>query len=244
MDNEFSLDDVLNDNGQTQDAAPAQAEPLPDEATASTTGEPEQSEPAPETVAPPAAETSEPEHVPIAALKGERAKRQQAEQLVQQYEAYFQQLQQQTQPQEEDPVALFAERVKQALYPEFQQSMLMQKAQLAERFARQQWADYDEKVQLVVAEAERNPFLRDMIAQADDPAAYAYNVGQQIAQARGFATPAPSREQLEAEIREKIMAEIGMAPKPVPTSLANQRSVGTRSAQASTTPFSIDDVLG
>jgi len=247
---EFSLDDVLG-NGPAEE--PEQTGQPRDEhgRFSSTAGDMEQAEPEP-TETPPVSEESEPTHIPFAALKDERTKRQQAEAerqameaRLQQYNAYFNQLQNQQQPEvNDDPVALIAEQIRQQIMPDVQMQVLTARVDVAETLARQKWQDYDDKVELFKEEAQKNPFLVQQVMQATNPAEYAYNVATQIAQARGYNnSPAPSREEMMAQIREELKAEMGLSNRQAPQTLANQRSVGTRTAQVSTAPFSINDVL-
>jgi hypothetical protein len=116
---------------------------------------------------------------------------------------------------------------------------------VAEEFARQKWADYDEKVEHFKEAAKTNPFLLQELRTAANPAEYAYNAANKILEAKQYGTASPSREQLEAEIRQKIMAEIGMPPKvQAPTTLANERSTGSRSGPAWSGPTPLGDIFG
>lgn len=197
--------------------------------------------------------TSEPEpgHIPIAALKDERAKRQameeqfrQANERLQQYESYYAQQQPGAQPeQEQDPIEFIAQQVMGRLQPQTEAQMLTMRVNVAEEFARQKWQDYDEKVELFKEAAAANPFLVEEMKRSANPAEYAYNAAQKINEARTYGTATPSREQIEAEIREKIMAEIGMKPQ-APTSLIGTQSRGTRAGPAWTGPSSMGEILG
>lgn len=260
MENGTSLDDILNSEPTEQVEQPVETiDPPRDEMgrfAPKEQGEqqPEAVEAAPDAQDAPPASEQEPSHIPVAALKDERTKRQQAETerqelaaRLQQYEAYFQQLQQQA-PQtdeEPDPIDALTAQIEQSVMSKVQHQHLTDKVNMTEVFARQKWADYDEKVELFKAEAQKNPFLVQQLMQAPNPAEYAYQVSEQIAVARNYGGTAPSREQLEAEIRQKIMAEIGMSPKPTaPTSLASERSVGSRSGPAWSGPTALGDILG
>lgn len=209
--------------------------------------EPQAAEPVAEE-GPPPSEPSEPGHVPIAALKDERAKRQQLEQQLAEYQAYIQQVQQQQfQPAdpEVDPIAYLKEQVQAEVMPQVQQYALQFRVEMTEQLARQKWQDYDAKIELFKQEAASNPFLVEQVKQAPNPAEYAYNVASQIAVARQYGSEAPpSREELEAKIRAEIMAEIGMKPaQSAPTTLATQRSVGSRSGPAWSGPKAITDIF-
>jgi hypothetical protein len=245
MDNNgVSLDELLGDEPATE-AQPETIGQAQDEAgpiATADTGE------TPETAneGPPPSEPAEPQHIPISALKDERAKRQALEVQLQQYQAYFEQANQYQEPaQEDDPLALVIEQVRAQVMPQFQQQALQMRVEMTETLARQKWQDYDDKVELFKEEAQRNPFLVQQVAAAPNPAEYAYNVASQIALARQYGSEAPpSRAELEAKIREEIMAEVGLNPrKSPPTSLASERSVGARSGPAWSGPPSLDDLL-
>lgn len=194
---------------------------------------------------------SEPGHIPIAALKDERNKRQraedearQAQERLAQYEAYFAQQSQQQPDAEQDPIEFLAQEVLNRVQPQTQQQYMLMRVEVAEQFARSKWADYDDKVETFKEEAQRNPYLWQELARAPNPAEYAYNAAQNILAARtyGTATP-PSEAEIEARLREKIMGEIGMGRPNVPTSLATAQSRGTRSGPAWSGPTAIGDIL-
>lgn len=199
-------------------------------------------------------------HIPVAALKDERTKRQQAEEQLRKYEEYFQQLQQSEAPQPIDPgfdpeTQAFVDAIRQQVSAEVlanvqqytQNQFLMERGKIAEWRARDRYQDYDETVEHFKAAAGENQFLMQELLRADDPAEYAYKVGKQVQEARSIGT-APSREQMraeiEAEIREKLKAELGLpATRQAPTTLAAERSVGSRSGPAWSGPVSMDDLL-
>jgi hypothetical protein len=256
MENSTSLDDILG--GDEAPEQEAQSGPIRDEHGRFASAE---QQPQPEEMGDSAAQPlegpppSEPEtgHIPIAALKDERYKRQAAEQAfneaqqrLAQYEAYFAQANQQQAPQEEeDPVEYLTQQIASRLGPQVQQQQFLLKVEVAEQFARQQWADYDTTVDVFKDEAGRNPHLWAAVQQAPNPAQYAYNAGKNILAARTYGSEAPpSRDQIEAEIREKIMAEIGVNRPNVPTSLANAQSRGSRGGPAWSGPASLDSILG
>lgn len=251
METETSLDDLLSGNEPEIEQQPETIGQPRDESgrfAPKEQGEEQQEEPVAKDV-PPASEP-EPSHIPMAALKDERTKRQQIEaerqqlaERLQQYETYFQQLQAQTgQEEEQDPIELIAQQVMSRLQPQNEMQMLTVKVELAEQLARQKWADYDEKVEHFKEAVKANPFLLQELRNSTNPAEYAYNAANRILEAKSYGS-APSREQIEAEIREKIMAEIGVNRPQAPTSLATERSVGSRSGPAWSGPATLDDLL-
>lgn len=211
------------------------------------TGEEAPETPAPE-AAPPAAE---PQMVPISALMGEREKRQQFEERLRQYDEYFAQLN--SQPQEvpdqfADPEGHTAHVIKQAVQealqqitPQLQRTQTLSRAEVSEMLARQKYEDYDAKIEVFKEALQENPFLAAQVQQAADPATFAYNAATKYQEAKQYGTATPTRESIEAEIREKVIAELGLSPK-VPSTLAGDRSVGTRSGPAWSPP-SFDDII-
>lgn len=250
MENGTSLDDILNSEPAAEQQPETIGQPRDEQGRFAPKDEPgEQLEPEAQDSGPPPQE-QEQSHIPIAALKDERTKRQQVEAerqelaaRLQQYEAYFQQLQQGGQEEEPDPIQVIAQQVMSQLQPQHEMQMLRQKADFAEVLARQRWADYDEKVEHFKEAARSNPFLLQELSRAADPAEYAYNVSNRILEAKQYGS-APSREEIEAQMREKIMAELGMNRPQVPTTLANERSVGSRSGPAWAGPTPLGQILG
>lgn len=247
-----SLDEILNGDrsgepeqaetiGQPRDDHGRFAAKEPGEQAGQETPEQQQEEP-------PSSE-QEPSHIPIAALKDERTKRQQIEaerqQLAErlaQYEAYFQS-QQQPQEEEVDPIQLIAQQVMSQLQPQQELQALTMKVELAEHMARQKWTDYDEKVEHFKEAAKSNPFLIQELRGASNPAEYAYTVANKILEAKQYST-APAHEEIEAQMRAKIMAELGMSSPKAPTTLANERSVGSRTGPAWSGPTPLGGILG
>lgn len=250
MDNETSLDDILGSEETIQIEQQEESSQLRDEQgrfAAAETGD------TPETAQQEGPPPSEPEqsHIPIAALKDERAKRQaleneyrQAAERLQQYEAYFAQQNGQQQQQEQDPLEIIAQQVMSRLQPQTEMQMLTMKVDMAEQVARTKWADYDEKVEHFKAAVQTNPFLLQELKAAANPAEYAYNAANRILEAKSFSQPGPSREQMEAEMREKIMAELGLNKPQAPTSLVTEQSKGTRAAPSFAGPTPMTQILG
>lgn len=212
----------------------------------------------PQQEAPPASEP-EPSHIPIAALKDERGKRQtlereleQARAVLQQYEGYFAQQPAPQAPEidpEQDPLAWLKSEVTKAVLaevqPQTQEQQFRTHVHVSEQFARSKWPDYDQKVEVFKSMVQQAPVLWQAMQEAADPAAYAYNAANNMLSARALGdAPAPSEAEIEARLREKIMAEIGVQPPNVPTSLASQQSRGSRGGPAWSGPTAWGDVLG
>jgi hypothetical protein len=210
-----------------------------------------------EEVAPPA--TDRLPQAEYAALKDERTKRQQLEERLRQYDDYFAQVQAQQQPQQRiekpdmfaDPEGYEAHlrseilaQVKQELQPTIQQSQIMGRAEVSELMARQKYEDYDATIEQFKEALTANPFLLNQIQQAPDPATFAYNAGKQWEASKSYGHGAPpSEEQVEARMREKIIAELGLDRPKAPSTFAGDRSVGSRAGPAWTGPTPMGDLL-
>lgn len=198
----------------------------------------------------------EPGRVPVAALQDERQKRQQLEAQLEQALGLLNQRQAQ-QPQQPPPdmfddpdgfKAHFREQLKaellQELGPTMQHQGVMTRAEVSEMLARQKYEDYDQTVESFKEAMQANPFLLTQLQQAPDPATFAYNAGKQFAEAKAYGGALPSRDQLKAELLEEVKAELGLANRPsVPSTLADSRSVASRSGPAWTGPTPLGDIL-
>lgn len=206
---------------------------------------------------PPTEQTNRLPQAEYAALRDERQKRQQLEERLRQYDQYFAQLQAQPQqPQQrpdmfEDPEGHEAYVVEQAvaralekLQPTIQHGQTLTRAEVSEMLARQKYEDYDDTVEVFKEAMEANPFLLSQLQRAADPATFAYNAGKQYQAAKAFGSEAPpSREQIEAELREKLVQELGLNRPTAPSTFAADRSVGSRSGPAWSGPTSMGDLL-
>jgi hypothetical protein len=190
-----------------------------------------------------------------AALKDERTKRQQLEERLRQYDEYFAQVQAQQQPIEApdmfaDPEAFQGHVIEQAvqkalekLQPAIQQGQMMSRAEVSELMARQKYPDYDTKIEVFKEAIQSNPFLLTQIQQAPDPATFAYNAALKYEEAKQYGTASPSKEDLKAQLREEIIAELNLNRPKAPSTFAGDRSVGSRSGPAWTGPTPLGDML-
>src|SRR5262249_54890840 len=141
----------------------------------------------------------EPGHIPIAALRDERQKRQQLEAQLEQYETYFSQLQQQAQqPQampdmHEDPsgyTAWIAGQVRDHVMREVQQYGeqygATTRTEVSELLARQKYEDYEQKIDVFKQAMIENPFLIDQVKRAADPAHFAYQAAGKYLEAKQY----------------------------------------------------------
>ena len=156
----------------------------------------------PETPAPEVPTTPEPkeEHVPLAALKAERAKRQEYEARLRQYE----------QEMQRQPIPDFNQSPDgyvQAVLNQHSQQMQVRMLGALEAQAREMYPDYDEVFEIVQESAESNPVLTQQILQAPNPAMAAYKLGKQLREMQAMQDPDAYRAKIEAEIRAKVDAE-------------------------------------
>lgn len=205
----------------------------------------------PPPAAPPAAEP-DPPHVPIAALKDERAKRQQIEAELTAMKARLAEIEKATpqQPRPEpqplpDPVkdpagyrAAIAEEV------------LNERFNMSEMMARRDYPDLDEKLATFQAAAEADPALAHKLRSQPHPWDWMYQEAKRI-QARNEIgdDPVAFRERVRAELMAELQgkppaaAPVPPDATPLPTSLAAARSVGARTVKESTGPTPLNEIV-
>lgn len=260
MDN---LDDFLKGNDDAQpeltEATATEAVETPAEATEAPQARPEGEQPkaerprgpdgkfipkGEETGSPPVQEST----IPESALLGERRRRQEAEQRLQQYEQYLAQLQQQPDPDMfEDP-----EGFKKSLRDQIKAEAIAEaRREAAETFqyhriasAAQQFMagkeDYQEAVNVFGQMASVNPRLLAEMQASPNPAEYAYNAGKtQIEIAQHGSIEAVVQARVEAELKAKQAAP-ATSPQ-VPDTLADAQS--SRGSAAPLNVPTLDDIL-
>jgi len=193
-------------------------------------------------------QNTEERHVPLAALEAERKGRQDWKEKAARYEGELaevrRQLEQRQQPQgeqqqERNPFEVMQERI------------LNERFNTSEMIARQAHADIDEKIEVFKTAMEKNPALYAQMQADRHPWEFAYREGARMLLAQEMGDdPTAYRSKLEAEIREKVMAELGhtsttpaASKTPLPASLAGARSSAARSAPSFTGPTPFDQVV-
>jgi hypothetical protein len=214
------------------------------------TGVQEASEPQP---VPPTEQNSQLPPHEYAALKDERRKRQALEDEARQLREALtrMQVQPQQQPQQapefwDDPQSFMDQRFSQMteqLFQQWEQRQQVQRIDASEQAAKAKYADYDDAYQAFEQAVRLNPTLAVELAQAPDPGEFAYRRGKT---ARAIQSVG-SLEELEAQIRAKVMAEAQAAIAParsvLPSTTAADGSVGVRGGPEWTGPRTIDDYL-
>lgn len=123
---------------------------------------------------------------------------------------------------------------------------------MSEQMLRQQHQDVDEKIAIFQEEAARNPTLAAQLRQQPHPWAWAYQQAGVIAARKEIGDdPAAFRARVEAELREKIQAELGAGQQQqpaaalptLPPSLTTARSAAPRGAHPTTGQTPLADIL-
>ncbi len=204
----------------------------------------------------PASEPSEPpsDKLPPETFKGLREEREKRQALQAELEALKQQFQAvQNPPQapapppsiwEDDQGAL--DHVKnEAITTAVQQANFNSKLDMSEMMVRQANADFDEVKADFLALAQQNPTLAQQALADPHPWNKAYQIAKNHKAMQELGST--NVTELEAKLREKIMAEM-QATAPVmpniPQSLTMARNVGQRSGPGWSGPRSLDDLLG
>jgi hypothetical protein len=249
MDN-GSLDDILNgDNAPIEAPAVEEAAPAVETSPRDEQGRfaPKVDNAAPETPEPqgaPTAPTVEPGHVPYAALRDERHKRQQLEARLAEIERA--QTQQFQQPQEvpdqfEDPnghsdwlIAQSAQRATTAAIQAFQDQMVYH----SEQRARAKYQDFDQKLEAFAQLVQADPTLGRKLYEQPEPAEWAYEQAKTHLEVQRYGS---IEGLIEARIAERL--QTARPAQVVPPSISNQRNVGTRTGPAWSGPRPLSDLL-
>lgn len=182
-----------------------------------------------------------------AAVIGERKRRQEAEERARALEAQLQSYQNPPTPPpsiwEDDQGAL--DHVKnEAVTTAVQQATYNAKLDMSEMMVRQANEDFDEVKAEFLALAQQNPTLAQQALADPHPWNKAYQIAKnhKAMQELGSVNVAD----MEAKLREKIMAEMQAKPpaNPLPNSLADAQSARGGGAQAAFQPYSLQDILG
>ncbi|MGA0588725.1 hypothetical protein ACO2Q2_16600 [Dyella sp. KRB-257] len=229
----------------------ADEEVAADESDSTATAETPEADTPTEPEAPAAPDPQTETHVPYAAMKAEREKRQARERELQErdrkiaeYERQLQELRNGAQPQQpvqaeqkveiwEDPDAFVSQRLKAV-----EQTATQRLYAALEEQAREAHPDYDEVFAVVQEHAKTNPAIAQRVLSAPNPALAAYRLGKQLSELKQMEDPEAYRAKVEAEVRAKIEAELQakadakrQAAQAIPPDLSSSRSVaGTPSA--------------
>lgn len=182
-----------------------------------TTGDPKTEEPAKpapqepaktddgKAAAPPADKT-EPDHVPLAAVKDERRKRQEAERKAEDLEKRLAALEKPSAKKPdifEDPDGVLG-----SLRQEVQGQILQTRIELSQDLMREKHEDYDELESEFYDLAKANPFLLQDPAFTKNPAKYAYETAKKARDAAGLKDVDKMRAELEAKVRKEVEEKI------------------------------------
>lgn len=244
-----SLADLLNDAPATEEVVQETAsEPVRDESgrfAAKETGV-QAAEPTGDAEPVPPTDQLPPET--FKAVKEEREKRQNLEKELEALKSQFQQLQQPQEPPAPPP-SIWEDET--AAFQHLQQQVLAQTDQLSrinasEMAARSQFPDFQEKFDLFNQMAAQNPQLVQQAMSDPHPWAKAYQIAQSHKTMQELG--AVDVSDLEAKIREKVMAEMqqGQTAVPqqnLPPSISGVTSVATRGGPQWSGPTSLADIL-
>lgn len=237
------MDELLD--GDLQEPSKVEPEQVEQVTEPVETPEPEQAEPAEESA--PTAQDNNGKHVPLAALEAERKGRQdwkeKALRLEGEMKAWREQQSAASQPQEP--------QVERNPFEVMQERILNERFNTSELIARQKYEDIDDKIKVFQEAMAKNPALYAQMRDQTHPWEFAYKEGARMLLAQEMGDdPTAYRAKVEAEIRAKVMAEMGQATAPVtkaapnvPVSMANARSSASRQAPAWTGPTPFDQML-
>lgn len=193
------LDELFEDTGVTEPEAPQE----PEEPEAEAPEEPPKEEPKePEKPSEPPSEEKD-ERVPVAALQEERRKRQEYERRLREYEQ-----QKEKKPEEkkdfwEAPEDVINQRVE-SVAKDLESKFTVRFLRSSEARARKQYEDYDAKIRAFQEAVESNPQLYQQMLDSEDPAEFAYKVGETYE----YTKDAPTIDALEKKLEAKLEAKL------------------------------------
>jgi hypothetical protein len=181
------------------------------------------------------------------AIREERDKRQKLEQEL---EALRQQINQAPQEPQEPPASVWEDEVAwggQLVNTAVQQAGNTSRLMMSEMMATQAHPDFAELKNDIYKFVDDNPAVNQKLMQSPHPWDMAYQEFQKHQRMQELG--AVDVADLEAKLREQIMAEMQQGQSPsfqsaVPPSITGQRNVGTRSGPVWSGPKSLSDMLG
>jgi hypothetical protein len=247
------LSDVLSDETQREPVPETVPEPVPE--TVETTGvktEAAAPEPVPADApiqdAVPPADKPSPQTVPIEGLLDERRKRQDLERKLQELEQRIQEKRLEAEKKDfweapEDHLREMESRLEQRLVAE--------RLNLSEAFAREKYADYDEKFNHFRDLAKESPALVHEMLRADNPAEFVYKTAaKHLEVTKAGSIDAYIKAEIEkakAEIKKgyelKLQEELKKRDA-IPTTLTGLPSGISPTPAEYTGPTPLDDILG
>lgn len=203
--------------------------------------------PAAEAAAEPVPPTEQPNQLPkeeYSALKDERRKRQALEDEIARLRAQAVQPPVQQPPVEfwDDPQAFMAGFGEQ-LIQKWEQKQQFQRIDASEQAAKSRHADYDEAFAAFSQAVQLNPTMAYEMAQASDPAEYAYRKGKTALEIQKAGSVDELRAQIRAELEAEARAVIQPSPK-LPSTTAADGTVGARTGPEWGGPTPLGKMIG
>lgn len=183
----------------------------------------------------------EPQHVPLAALKAEREKRQALERELEAARARPADQPKPIPNPAEDP---------QGYHAAIREELLIQRVEMSEALVRSQFQDVDEKFATFRKHSASNPVLVQQVLADPNPWLRMYREAEKMAALDEIGPdPKAYRDRLKAEILAELKGQQQIEskpshPTPLPTSLASVRSAGSRTQPAGFTgPTPLDEIV-
>ncbi len=227
------LEDLGSDTSSEAQATDAQATEATNEQAQNTSSTESQVDTKAETTTA-KKEESEPAQVPIAALKDERRKRQEAELKLKEFQASQQNSRQQEQEQAPD---FYEDPDKRLEYErqQIQRERIKDRVTMSEMLVRDKYEDYDKTLDVFDDMCKENPSLVTQMVNAQNPALFAYQQAKKYQQLKDIQDPDAYREKLKAEVRAELEAEFKEKQqkaederKKLGVSLTDARSTGAK----------------
>lgn len=169
-----------------------------------------------------------------ASIKDERTKRQELEKRASELESQLKELQQPKQQPEIPDFYTDPDKRLQFERQEIDQKLQRARIDMSEMMVKQAHEDYEEVVKAFEEAATKNPYLANQMLNHANPALFAYQEGLKHIQLKDMQDPEAYKAKLEAELREKIKAELlaeneklEHERKKLSTSITDARGIGS-----------------
>lgn len=130
------------------------------------------------------------------------------------------------------------------LFNQFEQRQQAQRIDASEAAARAKYGDFDEALIAFENAVQANPRLAVEMAQAPDPAEYAYSKGKTALAINTVGSIDQLKAQIRAELEAELKATVPGVKPILPSTTAADGSVAGRGSPQWAGPTSINDILG
>ncbi len=178
----------------------------------------------------------------LAAVKDERAKRQEAQKRAEELERQLEELKRGDSKRELPDVFDDQQGFVKSIRDEFTSELASAKLEMAREFMMESHPDYEEMEQKFIEIAKENPVLRSQAQKASNPAKFAYQQAKKYVEWQEMQDVDKFKEKMKAEAKAELEAELRQAKEKKASKVADI-SPSLAKARASDKEQTVDDSL-